>query len=229
MSDINDLLMVQQLDTKIMAIERELRDIPARKNEELTRLDEHKKSLEAANEGVKGKLSQIKQQELDVESCQQKITKFRQQQLDIKTNREFKAMETEVANVESKISGFEDQELVLMEELDALKASVAVRKADLVEEESAVNEDVVMLDGRAKELEAELGEEQGKREFAAKDINPEWLERYNLVMRSKGTGLVKLEDGVCGGCHMKLPPALVHLVRRHDTMTTCDFCGRLLY
>ena len=229
MTNIKILLEVQKFDMKIARLEGEMRDIPARKDEELTRLDEHTKALDASNHNLQSKQSEIRQQELDVEALHEKINKLRTQQLDIKTNREYTAIENEVEALNTKISGFEDKELVMMEQLEALKGDVSLKDGELAAEKKFVDEDVVLLDQRLGTLEGKVNDEKQKRDLVANDVEPEWLERYNIIQSRKDNAVVKLEEGICRGCHMKLPPAAVQSIRKSDVMTFCDFCGRMLY
>jgi predicted nucleic acid-binding Zn-ribbon protein len=229
LTNIEALLALQEHDRRISEIEQQLRDIPARKELELKRLDEHKQALESVREKLKAKLSEIKQIELDVENQRERISKFRQQQLEIKTNKEFRAVESEIKTAEDQIRGFEDGELVVMEELEALREDSKVREADLAAEEKAVQADVAAFDERAVALEEDLAAEREARERAVAPVDREWLERYDIIRRRRPDAVVRLENGVCGGCHMRLPPAALHDTRRQDTMTVCDFCGRLLH
>lgn len=230
MTNIEMLLAVQEYDIRIAEIDRELRDVPKRKDEELTRLDKHKESLEETNGALKAKQAEIGQLELEVESAKEKISKFRKQQLEIKTNKEFKAMEHEIKAVKDQILGLEDKELVLMEELEIIRSDVAQKQRDLTEEEKEVAADVEMLDGRAAGLDAERAQVAEKRGGAAGEISErEWLERYDRIREKRLNAVVKLEDGICSGCHMQLPPSAVHDVHKPDTITSCDYCGRLLY
>lgn len=229
MTNIEILLEVQKFDMKIARIEGEMRDIPARKDEELTRMDEHKKALDVSNGNLQSKQSEIRQQELDVEALREKINKLRTQQLDIKTNKEYTAIENEVGALNAKISGFEDKELVMMGQLEAIKGDVSLKDADLAAEKKFVDEDVVLLDKRLGTLESKVNDEKQKRELVAKDVNSEWLERYGIIKSRKDNVVVKLEEGICRGCHMKLPPAAVQSIQKNDVMTFCDFCGRMLY
>jgi predicted nucleic acid-binding Zn-ribbon protein len=192
-------------------------------------MDEHKKALESSNADLQAKQAEIRQQELDVEALHEKIKKLRTQQLDIKTNREFKAIESEIDNLNTKINGFEDKELVMMEALEALKGDVSIKEEELAAEKKFVDEDVVLLDQRLKEMESTLNDEKQKRELIAKDVDPEWLERYNIIQSRKSNALVKLENGICSGCHMRLPPAAIQSIKKSNIMTFCDFCGRMLY
>jgi hypothetical protein len=229
MSVIEKLLIVQEKDCKIREKERELRDIPARQKAEEARLEGHRKELAAAEESVKSRMAGIKKLDLDVEAGRERITKLRRQQLEIKTNKEFRAIEEEIKTVGKEIAGVEDAQLAVMEELERLKADVERKKKALAAEQALVRTDVQELEKRAAVIQAELARETAERKDRAKDIAPEWLERYETIFARKDKALVPVEGGVCGGCHLQLAPYVAHSVRSQDHMVTCDFCGRLLY
>ena len=229
MTEIEKLLTLQTTDLQIRAVQAELNDIPARKKAEELRLKEHREALEAAEARLKAQQVSIKNLEGDVQVNREKIAKLRQQQMTLKTNKEFKAMEEEVSGVQSVISSLEDRELVLMEEMEMLRDEVAARQSDLKQEESALAVDVDVLDKRAGELSVQLEKEQKDRAALASDIDREWLSRYETIISRRDKAIVSSNGGNCGGCHMKLPPAVVNGVKRRDQMTCCDFCGRLLY
>jgi predicted nucleic acid-binding Zn-ribbon protein len=44
-----------------------------------------------------------------------------------------------------------------------------------------------------------------------------------------GRVIVGVQHGVCGGCHMKLPPQLVISTQNAQELVTCSNCGRILY
>jgi uncharacterized protein len=228
-SIIAKLLTVQEQDCRIRGMERELRDIPDRKKTELTRLDEHKNALAEAEQALKNKQAEIKKFELETQAMQEKIVKFRQQQGELKTNKEFKAMEDEIKGVQREISKLEDKELVHMEELEAAKGEVESRKAALIEEESAVNLDLKTLEGRAAVIQGMISEAKSSRAAEVKDIPRDWLSNYERVFSRKDDALVVIEDGICGGCHMKLPPSIINETKKVDAMVTCSNCGRMLH
>jgi uncharacterized protein len=228
-SVIDNLLAVQERDVRIRQIRKELKDIPERQTAEQTRLEQHEQALGQAEDSLKKLQSDVKQLEIECAGHRERINKLRQQQMTLKTNKEFKVMEGEIAGVEGEISGLEDREIVLMEAVEAAKSDVEARRRDLAEEQTAVETDVKQLDERAVGLKAELVDEEAARAVAARDVLPDWLERYDMVISRRDLALVPVENGVCGGCHMKLPPSTVHDSRKRTLMVTCDYCGRLLY
>ena len=229
MSVDDKLLILQDTDSRIRQMERELHDIPAKKKEELTRLDGHTKAVAEAKEQLKGLQVGLKGLEGTADSQRQKIVKFRQQQLELKTNKEFKAMEDEIKVVNKDISGVEDQEIVVMEKIETIKADIAEKEKDLKEEESVVMGDIKALDERAARIAEELATVRASRQEATKGIEAKWLIQYERIFAAKDKAFVPLEGGICGGCHMRLPPAVVHSTRRRTDIVFCDYCGRMLY
>jgi predicted nucleic acid-binding Zn-ribbon protein len=228
---IEKLLVVQDIDIRIRDIEQQLRDIPLRQEQEQSRLAEHKAALQTAEDKLKEARAEVNRLELESESRKAKIGKLRQQQLELKTNKEFKAMNAEIEGVEAEISQIEDRELELMQLVEEAHAGVAQRKADLDVEDKAVQADVQALQGRASELDQEVASARAERAIAVAEIPADWLSHYERLMsRGRDRALVPLEGGVCGGCHMKLPPSFHHATRRQDDeMVVCEYCSRLLY
>jgi len=230
-STIEQLLEIQEHDLRIQRIESELKDIPERKTRELERLNDHTAALKAAEDALQARMAELKQHELDVQSKKDKIAKLRTQQMDLKTNKEFKTMSSEIEAIEKAIRRDEDGELVIMETIENARADVAERRQALEAEKAVVQEDVTVLDERIATLETERKAEKAARLQAQQGLDPEWLRRYDAVLKSKRSGavLVPAEGGICGGCHMALPPYQQHAARKRQEMVVCGYCGRMLY
>lgn len=234
MSAIENLLVLQEKDNRILQLERELKDIPERKKIEMGRLEEHRKEVEEAESLTKAKQAGMGELELEVESHKGQISKLRQQQMELKTNQEFKAMESEIDTVEKKIDSLEDQQLTMMDEIEAASVSLAAHKQDLSKEEESVERDCQAWDERALVLQKDLEAAQVEREEAVSGVtNTDLLTNYQRVHSRRENALVAVVDGICGGCHMQLPPYVVHEIKKQahieDEAVSCDYCGRLLH
>ncbi len=186
--------------------------------------------MAAAEAVLKANLAETKKYEVEAEARKEKIAKLKTQQLEVKTNKEYSTIQSEIKTIQDSISKLEDEQLVVMEEVEKAKAEVKQKKAALVDEEKAVQDDVGLLDQRLKTIGQELAKIRETRALEAKDIDSKWLAQYERIFARKDKGIVHVEDGVCGGCHMALPPAVIHRAKRMDNnMVVCDFCGRLLY
>ena len=212
---IERLLVIQDRDRKISQLMREAEDLPARAREIKSRLDTHRESMKAAHEDVKKNAAATKQVEVEIDSYKQKIMKFREQQLQIKSNDEYRILEREIAVVQKEIRNLEDQELVLMEQAESLRKMIAEREKDLKQEEGRANQDEEVLKKRLENIQAEIHDLQVDRDSQAAETDPTWLARYDRIFkRTADYALVLVENAACGGCHMKLPPHLIHEAKR---------------
>lgn len=230
MTTIDKLLVVQDRDRRIRQLSKESEDIPARRKLSEERLKEHKESLHAAQELLKKNAAAIKGVELEIDTAKQRILKLREQQVSIKTNEQYRAMNSEVAGVEKQIREFEDREIVLMEETEGLRANAAHMEQRLKQEDVIVQSDRVQLEERLKAIQAEIERLKQERAGLAADVDPDWLTRYDRTFKHHPDfALVPVDQAACGGCHMKLPPQVVQNVKRNQAMVCCSFCGRILY
>ncbi len=227
---IDNLLALQDCDCRIVKLQREFRDIPTRKQEIESRLKEHREAVAAAKDAQRAKQSEIKQIELEIDAQKQRIAKFREQQMQLKSNKEFKAMESEVDGCQAQIARLEDQVLERMMGVDALGGDVRARETELKAEEQVVLQEVGVMDQRMKAIEAEVAKLEAERQPLAAGVDPEWLREYDRIFQNrKERAVVPIENGVCGGCHLKLPPYVSHEARKRSGMIHCAFCGRMLY
>ena len=68
------------------------------------------------------------------------------------------------------------------------------------------------------------------REQLAAAVQEAARARYERLVRSKGENVVVgVEHGVCGGCHMRLPPQLLVMCQAKKELVSCSNCGRILY
>jgi len=227
---IEQLLVLQACDQDIQRLQREMDDIPRRKQQIESRLAAQQQGLATAEHVLLEKQARIKNLEGDIESARGQINKYRDQQLQIKTNDGYKALEKEIATTQTAIRKLEDDALEGMEAVEAAKAEVAERREALAKEQVRVDEEIQTFLERSQGLGSECEAKTTERQALAVQIDPTWLARYERLFAKQGDAAIALvEHGTCGSCHMKLPPAQVVGARKSDTLTLCDFCGRMLY
>ncbi len=230
LSPVERLLVLQDRDRRLRLLNREVEDIPARKKLIESRLQEHRAALQREQDEHKKKLSAAKQVDLDIETQKARILKLREQQGMVKTNEQYKAIEHEVAVLQKQIKDLEDQEIALMEEAEVVKARVTESEKSLHQEETIVKSDWAAQDQRVQGIRDEIASLAQNRAEMAAQVDPDWLARYERVFKHTGDfGLVPVDSGSCGGCHMKLPPQLVQDAKRGTAMISCSYCGRILY
>ena len=167
---------------------------------------------------------------MEIDGKKELIKKYRDQQLQAKKNEEYKALEHEILTVQKHIRAFEDKEIVEMERMEALQKVQGEHQQDFQAEEKQVLAEFKVLEQRVSNIEAELTLMRAERAELATGVDPAWLSRYDRILQKTGNfAMVPVEKSCCGGCHMTLPPSVVHDARRGLNITTCNYCGRMLY
>ncbi len=223
------LLVLQEKDRKIAKLRREIRDIPVRKADVEAQLDQAKARLEAAREIQMKVQSDLKQLEVEADAHKEKMLRYKQQQMDAKTNDQYRALLVEESTEKKGVSDIEDRQLELMAQLETSQKAIAEREADLLEEEEGIREEQEMLIERLEEVQEALEAQVAKRAKMAAEIKPSLMARYNRILANKGDfAVVRVENGHCRGCNMKLPPQVVNDAINPAKLVGCNYCGRML-
>ncbi|HVM62972.1 MAG TPA: C4-type zinc ribbon domain-containing protein [Verrucomicrobiae bacterium] len=227
---LEKLLVLQDRDRRVAQLKLERIRIP----EQIATADERLKAESARLDGLKDEVKHIeadrKKLEIDAESKRAQIVKYRTQLSLIKSNTEYQALLKEIARVEQEIDEIETHELEVMEKSDHLQPSVKTEQATLKEVTAKVETERVDLQKRLAAIDEELKQVLAERQQLAKEIDPSALSRYERLMRSKTDfAVVPIRNGNCGGCHLNIPPQLAHNAKHGDELTSCEYCGRILY
>ena len=227
---IENLLILQDPDRKIQRLEAELNNI----DPERGFLQEKAKAAQSGHESSKTRSKQIesdrKNLELEVEAKKKLIEKYSLQQFQTKKNEEYRALAHEIEMCKEAIFKIEDQQLELMEKAEEAAKEVAAAakiSADLVKQ---VETQIKALNDREVSLKKQLDELRADHDKLVEAVEEGARSKYDRLRRSKGgTALVGIEHGVCGGCHMKLPTAIILGVQGDQELVSCPNCGRILY
>ena len=227
---ITKLLVLQDRDRKILALQEELARIDPERKGLQTKAASGQAALEAAKALVMQLESERKRLELEVEGKKQQIDRYASQQLLTKKNEEYRALTHEIDTCKAVISGFEDQELEIMEKADVAQRTVAERSRESANLRETADGLFAELDGREVNLKQELADLLANRAELASAVDETVRLRYERLIKSKGgTVVVGIHGSVCGGCHMTLNRQVVVSCRAEQELQLCPNCGRILY
>src|SRR5882724_2840545 len=227
---IEKLLILQDRDRKIRRVRGQLAHIdPERQSMRLKGADAQK-ALDQAKERAKQLESDRKNLELEVEAKKQLIAKYSLQQFQTRKNEEYRALQHEIESCKEDIRKIEDRELELMEQAELAQKDVARKTQAGAEVKNLVEDQVGQLSAREQGLQKELAELETNREELAQAAGDVARGRYERLLRNKGENVVVgVQHGVCGGCHMRVPPQLLVTCQAQQEIVTCSNCGRILY
>jgi len=230
LSIVERFLVIQDRDRRIAQLAAEHTRIPTEVAGVDRRIQEESSRLESVRQELKHIEAERKKLEIDADSKRGQISKYRMQQSLIKSNTEYQALLKEIKRTEEEIKQVEDVELELMEKSEQLQPALKQEQAALKEMTGKAESEKADLQKRGSLMAQELKQLQEERAKLAAQVDPDALRRYERLLRSKGDlAIVPVRNGNCGGCHLHLPPQIVHNAMHGLELTSCDYCGRILY
>lgn len=227
---LEHLLVLQDRDRRIASLKAETARIPHEIDAVQKRVQDECARLEAAKLQLRQIEADRKKLEIDVEAKRTQINKYRVQLNQIKSNTEYQALLKEINNAEQEIVRLEDSELDFMERTEQLQPLLKQEQVQLKEISAKGETEQAELKRRAQTAEQELLQLRAEREKLVVQTDADLLARYDRLMKSKGDfAIVPILHGNCGGCHLNLPPQVVHNAKNGGDVVSCDYCGRILY
>jgi len=226
---IEKLLVLQDRDRKIHRVQQELAHIGPERETLRARATATQAQHEAIKTRVKQTESDRKHLELDIEAKKQQIEKYANQQLQTRKNEEYRALAKEIETCKADITKIEDHEIALMEQAEQAQKEAGRLSHETDEIKKMAADQIAQLDQREENFKKELAELQRGRAELAAAVDPVVCQRYERLCKSKGENIVVgVQHGVCGGCHMKLPPQVLVQCQGYE-LVSCTNCGRILY
>jgi len=227
---IEKLLILQDRDRKILQMEDELSRIGPDRQALQAKLAAATGTLDASKLRVKQLESERKKLELEVESKKQQIERYSLQQFQTKKNEEYRALTHEIDACKEAIVKLDDQQLEIMEKMEAEQKLVARANAEAAEAKKTVDSRIADLDKSEAALKQQLAGLQSNRGELAAAVEESTRARYERLLKQRGQNVVVgVQHGVCGGCHMTLSRSIIVLCQGEQEIVSCPNCSRILY
>jgi predicted nucleic acid-binding Zn-ribbon protein len=224
------LVELQGLDTQIFRLERGLNSMP----DEIRKLEDEFKEktdrLKKLEDGLKALQVKRKEKELELETKEGSIKKLQTQLYQLKTNKEYTAMEQEIARIRADNSILEEDIIKILDQVDAENRNIAKEKEALKTEEKKLAEEKAKKDEEAKRMNAELETLKSQRAGLAVKVDKAILPKYERILNSKdGLAVVPVVSESCQGCFRLMPPQVINEIRMKNDLIFCENCARILY
>jgi len=227
---VKQLLVVQDRDRKLRQLKLELKRAPLERKDMESRTAGTTSALDAAK--LKAKEIEVKRKELENEAGtrRERINKYQGQKLETRKNDEYQAISHAIDSLEKEISALEDQQLELMDAAEKQKPIIATAEKEAVATKAQVERQFADLDAKVKAIDAQVQEVQAERAKLAAEIEEDLLDTYQRLFDTKDAqAVVGLTNEICQGCHVKSQTHVIHAVKAGKAVTTCLYCGRILY
>lgn len=227
---IESLIVLQDIDNEIDKLKKTLEETP----KEVESLKSRLEIQQNQKKDVEEKLNLLKEQNdkltKELEEDVSKLKKSKNKLMMVENSKEYHAVMREIDILEKNTRLKEEEKLTLEEEIetqqrlyDAIETEVNKLLDELTEKESNLSKIIERCEKRLEEL-------QNKRtEFTANIPGP-ILNRYEFIRsRLHNPVIVPVENAVCHGCHISIPPQTFIELQKGTQILSCPNCQRLIY
>jgi predicted nucleic acid-binding Zn-ribbon protein len=230
-AELQQLIALQNLDTTIRKLEKDLESVPQRRAEIEAEFDQRAfeiKALETRRDESKHTRARL---ENDVIEQKGRVERAERNLMSSKRQDEYTAAIRETDAARKQISQLETQILEQLESLEQTEAALAERAEEIATLNSDRESRLKAFDDAAQSDSAQLATAKTEREQLFSAL-PKALSAQYARIRNKirdGVAVTEARNRSCTACFMALRPQVMSEIRRSEEIIICDNCGRILY
>ncbi len=226
---LKTLARMQLLDDQIGKLKHLQQELPKQLNDLIDAVDQAQVQLLKTETLRSEVVKKIKSHELDIKQHNDQIKKYAGQLSEIKTNKEYKALNSEIAYLKTKISDIESVMLDMMDQEAAIKEQSDKDKAVLEEAEKRKREIEGELRKQIDALESQIEETRNTRNEMAMTLPVPVIKHYGSLIKHKNNQAIAYNNGgACSGCGMVLRQQIRIELQLRNKIVTCESCSRII-
>ena len=227
---LKQLVSIQKLDNEIYDLKSQLKEKPVLVEALKDAFEAKKIKLKQFEEKAKEVQVKRKEFELDLQSQEDAIAKSNAQLSQLKTNKEYSAKISEIANMNADKSRSEESILLSLDESDRINEDIAIEKKNVSDQEKIFLDKKKEVEAAVKVMEDRVKVLESQKIQLLPSVKKEYLSVYERVLINKGgLAIVPLTGNTCGGCYMNVPNQTINEIKMVEHMVTCEMCARILY
>ena len=226
---LKTLAQMQRLDDEIGRFRILQQELPKQLNELIDNVEKAQVLVLQTETSRSEVVKKQKNVELEIKQYQETSRKYATQLSEIKTNKEYKALNSEIANFKQKISDLESVVLELMEQESEWREKLLAAQKELDEAEKSKREKEGELRKLIQELDGKIEETRNKRNDLARTLPTPLIKQYANLIKYKNNQAVAFNlNGSCGGCGFIIRPQMIIELDMKRKIVNCESCGRIL-
>lgn len=230
-AELEKLIALQNLDTSIRKLEKELEAIPERRaviEGEFDRRAFEIRALESRRDDARHSRSRLENEVTDQKG---RAERAERNLMSSKKQDEYTAAIREADAARKQISALETQILEQMETLEQAEAALKERADEIATLNSDREARLKAFDEEMKSQSELLAKQRNEREQVFANL-PSSMSNMYARIRARirdGVAVAEARNRSCTACFMSLRPQVMAEIRRGEDVITCDNCGRILY
>ena len=230
-AELQKLVALQNLDTSIRKLEKDLEAIPERRAEIEGEFDQRAfeiRALETRRDEAKHARARL---ENEVVEQRGRVERAERNLMSSKKQDEYTAAIREADAARKLISTLETQILEQMEILEQAEAALTERAGEIASLNSDRELRLKSFDDETQVQSEQLKVARTERDQLFVNLPKSLSGLYTRISTRirDGIAVAEARNGACTACFMALRPQIMAEVRRGGELITCDNCNRILY
>ena len=230
-AELQKLVALQNLDTSIRKLEKDLEAIPQRRAEIEGEFDQRAfeiRALESRRDEAKHARARL---ENEVVEQRGRAERAERNLMSSKKQDEYTAAIREADAARKLISTLETQILEQMESLEQTEAALKERAGEIASLNSDRDVRLKSFDEETRQQSEQLVRARTEREQLFANLPKPMSALYARISARirDGIAVAEARNRSCTACFMSLRPQVMSEIRRGAEVITCDNCGRILY
>ena len=227
---IAQLVALQKMDDAVYSTQQKLDQAPR----EVQDLEQRFAVLEEQRTKILDKLEHLHEQErrlaVEIDDDATRIKKSKSKLMQVGNTREYHAVLREMDSMEKNNRSREEEKLTLLEALQIENENLEEASVQHEKLQPELDEKRGNLQARIETAQSTLEILQKQRTGAGAEIPAPVFSRYEFIRhRLEHPVIVPVNQGVCSGCHIAIPPQTFIELQRGQQILSCPNCQRLIY
>jgi uncharacterized protein len=230
-AELQQLVALQNLDTRIRTLEKQLEAIPERRAEIEREFDQRAfeiRALENRQDEAKHTRARLENEVMEQKGRAERADR---NLMSSKKQDEYTAAIREADAARKQISALETQILEQMEVLEQAESALKERADEIATLNSDRESRLSAFDADTSKQSEDLKSARLEREQLFGALPKAMSGLYARISKRirDGVAVAEARNGACTACFMALRPQIMAEVRRGGEVITCDNCNRILY
>lgn len=224
------ILALWEIDQALHKLRGMLSDLRAEEARLLARLEAEDQAWEERKKRHQELRHLANAKALEVDETDDRIRAYQKKlDHDIIPYKEMEYLKEQVEFLRARLEELEEEALGLMDEVEADAERLVEEEKQHQERRRGLEEELERIRARQEKLTAEAEELSGRRQEALAALPQNWREHYERLHETIPDPVAPVENGACGGCHLRISDPLMERVREGREVVICENCSRFLY
>ncbi|MDD4272623.1 MAG: C4-type zinc ribbon domain-containing protein [Desulfobacter postgatei] len=228
--DIATLVKLQEAETQIVRLKDVLHEVEKKKIKLASRLKQFAAALKENTEELERLEKNCIDSENEIKIVDARIIKSNETLRNVTTNKEYQVLLREVDDNKKRKDALETELLQIMEEREKSQAVVDESTKEYQQLEEQIKAEQNQIEEQTTKDRKLLEEYLKSQKEIGVSLDPKLLDRFKRISKmNQGSAVANVQDQVCLGCFMNIPPQLYIEVQRGNQLILCPQCSRILY